>query len=386
MADADKATGVSYGVLDAFKRRGQAAASHAESSEELGRLGVTHFKPSRGESAYLMRSRDGYLAHVEEGLGTKILVIDALARIAESFKFLLGDRGYMSRHLKMRGYANVSWDTVAMIVNDMITVGAMPASVAMHCAVGDEAYLADEMRAYGLVSGWQLACKESACFWGPGETPALSDIVYPGTAVLSGSAMGVIEPGRLPMLPERIVPGDEIIFCESSGIHANGITKAREIADTLPDGYLTEVPGSGGRCYGDVLLDRTHIYVPFVRKVLTWHGVKYGVNVTGHGWRKLMRAPQPLTYVIETLPAIPVIFPFIQEHGAFSVEQMYCAYNMGVGFALIVASADTFMELASRKQNWPFHVFRAGRVEAGPKQVVIEPLDLTLPGDSMHIR
>ncbi|MDO8408042.1 MAG: AIR synthase related protein [bacterium] len=388
MADLDQATGVDYDVLDAFKRQALGAATHTENLPELAKLGVIPIAASRGESAYLLRVGDLHIAHVQECLGTKMLVADEMTRIADSLKYFLRDMwggGLGIQGYKARWYKNISQDAVAMIVNDMIAVGALPISVGMYLAVGDAAWLADDMRSYGLVNGWRLACKEAGCAYGPGETPELGVVVRPGTADLAGSGVGLIAPGREPWLPERIAEGDSIIFCESSGIHANGLTKAREIADALPDGYLTEVPGSGGRCYGDVLLDPTHIYVPLIREAISWNGARHGVNMTGHGLRKLMRAPQSWTYVIDTLPTERAIFPFIQTRGGFSLEQMYCAYNMGAGFALIVSGFESFLELVSRK-TWPYRIFAAGHVEKGPKRVVIEPLGLTLPGDSLNIR
>src|SRR6185503_3327953 len=109
---------VRYDALDAFKRACQRAAS--TTAAELATHGLSEAPNVRGESAYLIEADDRYLAHVEEGLGTKNLVADAmLAKTGESF------------------YANIGIDTVATIVNDLVTVGGLPVSVAMHTAVGD---------------------------------------------------------------------------------------------------------------------------------------------------------------------------------------------------------------------------------------------------------
>ena len=65
-------SGVDYGALDPIKRRAQAAGR--STADALRRLGVSEDEMSRGESAYLVEASDSYLAHVEEGLGTKNLV------------------------------------------------------------------------------------------------------------------------------------------------------------------------------------------------------------------------------------------------------------------------------------------------------------------------
>src|SRR6185312_10590444 len=127
------------------------------------------------ESAYLIETPDEYLAHVEEGLGTKNLIADAMLRLTgNSF------------------YRNIGIDTVATIVNDLITTGALPISVAMHAAVGDAEWFADPRRAESLATGFAEACRAAGAVWGGGETPTLKGIVNPETIVLAGSAIGRI--------------------------------------------------------------------------------------------------------------------------------------------------------------------------------------------------
>ena len=76
-------TGVNYDAVDPFKRLAQLAAR--ETADNINRLGGGEFKefePSRGESAYLIEAAKSYLAHVEEGLGTKNLVADAMYKLS----------------------------------------------------------------------------------------------------------------------------------------------------------------------------------------------------------------------------------------------------------------------------------------------------------------
>src|ERR671911_2539782 len=90
--------GVDYGALDPFKRRAQLAGK--STAEVLRRLGIAEVEMSRGESAYLVETEDAFLAHVEEGLGTKNLVADAMYRLTSARTF----------------YDHIAQDTVAMIV------------------------------------------------------------------------------------------------------------------------------------------------------------------------------------------------------------------------------------------------------------------------------
>jgi phosphoribosylformylglycinamidine cyclo-ligase len=360
-------TGVDYDTMDPFKRMAQRAGQ--ETAKNLDRLcdgDFQEFAPSRGESAYLVDSVDCLIAHVEEGLGTKNLVADAM--------YALTGKSY---------YDNIAQCAVAMIVNDMITMGALPLSVAMHLAVGDSGWFDDQVRTLDLVNGWKKACDLSGCVWGGGETPTLKGIVDPNTVVLSGSGIGIVKPKRN-LIQGSIQHGDTIVIVESSGIHANGLTLARKIADKLPEGYLTKL--SDGRAYGAALLDPTIIYVGLVRACMREAiRINYAVNVTGHGWRKLMRATQPFTYVIDTLPTQLPIFDFLQRHGPVDDSEAYGNFNMGAGFALYVHKNDA-EDVLDVARCCGLKALVAGHVEKGDRKVIIKPKDLEYAGETLAVR
>lgn len=357
-------SGVNYDAMDPFKRLAQQAARLTAGNIE--RLGFIEVGASRGESAYLIEGSNHYLAHVEEGLGTKNLVADAMHRITG-----------------LQYYANVAQDTVAMIVNDLITLGALPLSVAMHLAPGTSDWFEDEARLASLISGWQQACNLSRCVWGGGETPTLKGIVIPGTSVLSGSAVGIIKPKSRRILG-NIADGDAIVMLASSGIHANGLTLARQIADRV--GYETTL--SDGRMFGEALLDPTIIYVPVIEDCQeAGIDLHYAVNITGHGWRKLMRAVEPFVYVIDRIPVQQPVFRFIKEHGRVTLEEMYGNYNMGAGFALYVDGSDASRVISVAKEHG-IDAWKAGYIEnhGDEKRVLIESIDLEYDGSTLGVR
>ncbi len=359
-------SGVDYGALDPFKRRAQTAGRATAAA--MDRLGVSEVAASRGESAYLVETPDGFLAHVEEGLGTKNLVADAMYRLVPA-------RSY---------YDHIAQDTVAMIVNDMVTVGAMPIAVAMHLAAGSSEWFRDDRRAGDLVEGWSRACSLARCAWGGGETPTLSGIVEPATVVLAGSAVGIVKP-KDRLIRGNIQHGDAIVIFGSSGIHANGLTLARAVAERAPKGFLT--PLSDGRPYGEALLDPTHIYVGVVEDCLNRGiDIHYAVNVTGHGWRKLMRSPEPFAYVVEEIPTPQPVFEFIQATGHIDDAEAYGNFNMGAGFAIYVPEKDVPAVLDVARA-FPVRALRAGHVEKSPgKKVVIRPKGLEYAAETLEVR
>ncbi|MBI2037690.1 MAG: phosphoribosylformylglycinamidine cyclo-ligase [Candidatus Magasanikbacteria bacterium] len=369
------ATGVNYDTMDPFKRVAQLAARDTDRCAD--RFGFKVVGWSRGESAFLIETPWGYIAHVEEGLGTKNLVADAMLQLVDGISFAGRTRTF---------YDQVAQCNVAMAVNDMITLGALPVSYAQHLAVGDSDWFKNDRRCHDLVEGTKRACLQAGCVWGGGETPTLQGIVLPLTAVLSGSATGIIAPKEKVINPGRIKDGDVIVMFTSSGVHANGYTLARKIAKKLPDGYLTQV--NMRQTYGEMLLDPTHIYVELIRSCqMTGIDIHYAVNVTGHGWRKLMRAEGNFTYVIDELPPNPSpIFRFIQQHGPVSDKEAYSTFNMGAGFAIYVAPEDVSKVLEAA-QGQPFQAYVAGHIEASSeKKVVISPLGIEFGGNTLAVR
>ena len=221
-----------------------------------------------------------------------------------------------------------------MAINDIITVGATPLSVHAYWATGGSDWFADEARARDLVNGWKRACDRCGVSWGGGETPALAGVVEPGRVDLAASCVGIVRPKSRLTLGDKLAAGDAIVLLGSSGIHANGISLARKLAERLPDGYATRL--EDGTLLGDALLEPTLLYSP-VTEALADAGVvpHYCVNITGHGWRKLMRHRAPFTYQIDVLPPVPPVLQFIRQHAAIDDREAYGNLNMGAGFALV---------------------------------------------------
>jgi hypothetical protein len=189
--------------------------------------------------------------------------------------------------------------------------------------------------------------------------------------------------GRL--IRANISAGDAIVLFESSGIHANGLTLARAIADRAPNGYLSLL--RDGRTYGDALLDPTHIYVGVIEDCLN-RGVDlhYAVNITGHGWRKLMRATEPFAYLIDAVPAPQPVFEFMQGVGDIDDREAYGNLNMGAGFAVYVPECEVnaVLEVAGA---FPFRAMRAGHIEPSQdKRVVIGPKGIEFSGATLAVR
>ncbi|MGD1031398.1 MAG: AIR synthase-related protein [Opitutaceae bacterium] len=361
-----EASGVRYEPLDAFKRACQRAARGTV--DLLEKHGFREPAAVRGESAYLIEADDHYLAHVEEGLGTKNLVADAVEKAT--------GRCF---------YREIGIDTVATIVNDLVTCGARPISVAMHAAVGDSGWFSDERRAGDLVQGFAEGCRLADAVWGGGETPTLRGLIQPDAIVLAGSAIGRIAPKSQRIMGD-VSKGDAIVFLASSGVQTNGLTLCRQLADRLPQSYLTRL--DDGTPYGEALLAPSAIYVGFIRECQN-RGVKlnYVAHVTGHGWRKLMRLEEPFIYEITQMRPLPPLFRFVMEAGPVSLREAYATFNMGIGLAAYVppsqAEAAVAAATAAGCDAWV-----AGRVrkDGERKAVEVPSLGLHFDAETLQVR
>ncbi|HUC20177.1 MAG TPA: AIR synthase related protein, partial [Candidatus Polarisedimenticolaceae bacterium] len=307
MSDLQKVTyqdsGVDYSKLDAMKRLAQEKA--AATAPMLRQAGMQEVSASRGESAYVWDAGDHYGAMVVEGLGTKNLVADAVRKFTGKSH-----------------YDAIAQDVVGAITNDLIVVGAKPLVVSAYWGLGDSAWLADEERASDLATGWADACRKAGAAWGGGETPAHAGIVNPDTIDLGGSAVGIINPKDRLVLGNKLADGDKIVLIESNGIHCNGLTLARKIAKGLDHGYETKLPS--GISYGEALLKPQPLYAQLVQDVFAAGvDIHYMVNVSGHGWRKLMRANQEFSYIMTEVPPVPEEFSFIGEQSSNDAAEMY---------------------------------------------------------------
>ncbi|MBP7665244.1 MAG: phosphoribosylformylglycinamidine cyclo-ligase [Burkholderiaceae bacterium] len=357
--------GVNYDLIDPLKVSAQRAA--AATAGHLGGHGFTEVAASRGESAYVVDVGPFYIASIVECLGSKALVADEMATLT--------GRSW---------YAGIAQDTIAMAVNDLITVGATPLVVQAYWAAGGSDWFGDAARAQALVAGWKAACDTCGVAWGGGETPALAGIVEGGRIDLAASCTGLVNPKQRLSVGDKLAAGDAIVLLNSSGIHANGLSLARKLVERLPQGYLTEI--APGLSYGEALLAPTVLYSP-VTEALWAAGIvpHYNANITGHGWRKLLRHPGTFTYRIHTVPPVPPVLRFIQQQARQDDQEAYSTLNMGAGFALFVAPGDAERTVAIA-QGLGIGAHVAGQVEAGPKQLLIEPLGLHFGDDALQLR
>lgn len=342
------------------QREGRATAKNMPANFE-------EVEGTRGESAYLFKMPGGYGAFVQEGLGTKSLIAQSIYKETGKSYF-----------------AAVAQDTVACIINDLVSVGARPVVLNAYWSSSSYEWLTDEVMAGDLIKGWRQACDSASVVWGGGETQALSGVIKDDVLELAGSAFGFIDDESKIIRGQNLQADDAIVFVASSGVHANGISLIREIAKNLPEGYATLL--GDGRTLGEAVLEPTPLYSALIQALQAGNiNIHYASNITGHGWRKIMRSETSHGYEITELAPQNALFDFIADKSGNSQRQMYGNYNMGAGYAIYLPAedADKAVKIAERAG---YQAWVAGQVQNGPKQVHIKPLDITFNEDSLGVR
>jgi phosphoribosylformylglycinamidine cyclo-ligase len=307
---------------------------------------------SRGESVYLAESDDFYIALVTEGLGTENMIAEEI---------LPNDpNGW--------GYSVISHNNLSTIQNDLVASGADPIILNQFISVGSPGWFSHDRARGRFINVWAHGCIAAGAAWGGGETQELRDVVSPGTAVLAGAGVGIIRP-KTRRIKGDVQDGDIIFLTQSNGIHTNGLTMARDVAATLPDRYFTKM--RNGEAYAMGLLQPAVMIYPLVKAALDAKiRLHYVTNITGHGWRKIMRLEKDFSYIIEKLPVPQAVFRFIQEISGATDKTMYGTFNMNAGCGWMVHQDDA-PEFGVVAKDLGYNALKAGRVERGPRAVFL---------------
>ncbi|MCK0098133.1 phosphoribosylformylglycinamidine cyclo-ligase [Qipengyuania sp. S6317L1] len=258
----------------------------------------------------------------------------------------------------------VGIDLVAMCVNDLIVQGAEPLFFLDYFATGKlENGIAER-----VVAGIADGCKQAGCALIGGETAEMPGMYADGDYDLAGFCVGAVERGEQ-LTGDKVAPGDVLIGLASSGVHSNGYSLVRRLAEDK--GWKLERPAlfDPDRLLIDALIEPTRIYVasllPLIREGLV-HGL---AHITGGGL--LENIPRILPQgaharVDADLWEQPRLMAFLQAQGAIEPEEMARTFNCGVGMVLAV-DADRVAAVTERLEAAGETVVQVGRIEAGAR-------------------
>ncbi|ELZ81373.1 phosphoribosylaminoimidazole synthetase [Haloferax larsenii JCM 13917] len=273
-----------------------------EASEAATAALVAQVGGGSGDYAGLLDIGDRYLGLATDGVGTKLLVAEAL-----------GD------------YSTVGIDCIAMNANDLVAAGVRPVAFVDYLAVDEP----DETFAEQVGQGLSAGAEEADIELVGGETAVMPEVI--NGLDLAGTCAGLAKKDAI--FPGEAEPGDALVGFPSSGIHSNGLTLARKAA-TSDGEYTDEWDGDEYDTVGEALLEPTRLYTYLLDDLRTAE-TRAAAHVTGGGWTNLERMGE-FRYVVDDAFEPHAVFDFVQEKGGVSDEEMHTTFNMGTGFVAAV--------------------------------------------------
>ena len=270
----------------------------------------------------LARYRKPVLASSTDGVGTKIAIARAVDR-----------------------HDTIGIDLVAMVVDDLVVVGAEPLFMSDYIATGK----VDPARIAAIVGGIAEGCVRAGCALIGGETAEHPGVMADDDYDISGTGVGVVESEEL-LGAHRVQSGDRLIALGSSGLHSNGYSLVRHVLLERGGLDLGYRPAElGGRTLAEELLEPTRIYALDCLALAREASARGFAHVTGGGLAgNLARVlPSHLDAVVaRDTWAPPPIFDLIARTGPVRLDQLELTFNLGVGMVAIIPADTTDAALA----------------------------------------
>jgi phosphoribosylformylglycinamidine cyclo-ligase len=290
------------------------------------------------------RYREPVLVSSADGVGTKLKVA-----------FMTG------RH------DTVGADLVNHCVNDILVQGAEPLFFLDYLATGRLSPKVAEQ----VVSGVARACLDNGCALVGGETAEMPGFYADGEYDIAGFIVGIVERSRI-VDGRSIVPGDVLIGLPSAGLHTNGYSLARrvffDVARWSADTFVPEL----GATAAEALLAPHRSYLRVVRPLLVRGVVKGLAHITGGGLTENLPRILPdgcAAQIDRRSWIVPPIFSVLQQHGCIADEEMFRAFNMGIGLVVVCAAGDADGMNETLARAGEPHAIRIGAVVPGERIV-----------------
>ena len=262
----------------------------------------------------------------------------------------------------MDKHDTIGIDAVAMCVNDIVVQGAEPLYFLDYIACG-KAY---PEKIEAIVAGIAEGCVQAGCSLIGGETAEMPGLYDKGEYDLAGFSVGIVEKSNL-IKGDNIEEGDVLIGLSSNGLHSNGFSLVRKVLLEDHQLELSKTYDTLSKPLGEELLTPTRIYVKPILAILDKYEVKGMSHITGGGfYENIPRAlPKGLAGEIDfgSWP-VPPIFDFLKGVGQLYGDDMFSAFNMGIGLVMVVTPEDA-VSVIQDLENLGEKAYVIGRVKRG---------------------
>jgi phosphoribosylformylglycinamidine cyclo-ligase len=252
----------------------------------------------------------------------------------------IGTKGWY--HWKKRTFKNAVIDALAMNLNDLAMVGAIPYAIQNHIVLPQD----DHAAILEIVNALATECKKRKIAMTGGETSIHADTEAMDISI---TVSGILKERRT----NQCRVGDVLIGLASRGLHSNGITKVREVFGTEDRPEFTEP---------------TRIYLDEILAVLNACKIHGMMHITGGAFTKLKDILGKADAVIAQPKKLAPQQIFCDMHvRGLSNEIMYTTFNCGIGFVLSVPKTEVPKVLARLR-----HSAVIGEVVKGDSKVRIK--------------
>jgi phosphoribosylformylglycinamidine cyclo-ligase len=267
--------------------------------------------------------------------------------------------------IEARKHDTVGHDLVNHCVNDILVQGAEPLFFLDYVAFG--ALVPATVEA--VVAGVAAGCRENGCALMGGETAEMPGLYTPPDYDLAGFIVGHVDEDRV-LGAARVCEGDVLTGLASTGLHTNGYSLARKIVERMGLAYDDPFPGSDESVV-ETLLAVHRSYLSLLRPMLG--DVHAMAHITGGGLPGNLNRVLPPTMdaVVETNSwELPNLFRVLAEAGAVTSDEMFRAFNMGVGMVVISGTAES-SQIRELAKSQGVAAWQMGIVAKGSGRVVL---------------
>ena len=267
---------------------------------------------------------------------------------------------------KMNKFKTIGIDLLSACANDILVMGAKPLTFLDYIA-NDK--LNPKIVAE-IVEGMPHACKDTGVSLVGGETAEMPDTYLPGEHDLVGIITGIVDKEKI-ITGENIAPGDILVGLPSNGLHTNGYSLARKIFFEIEkynvDTYIDLLESTVGEALLKPHINYTNHVFNILEKNIEIKGI---AHITGGGLTENIPRVLPDNCSVKikknTWPKLE-LFNVLQNLGDVDEDEMYRAFNMGIGMVFIV-NKNSITDIKESLQDIS-PIYQIGEVIQGKKLV-----------------
>lgn len=253
----------------------------------------------------------------------------------------IGTKGFY--HWQKKSFKNAVLDALAMNLNDLALIRAVPYKLQNHIFLPED----NEEAVLEIIKALAEECKKRKIVITGGETSIQNNMQGLDISI---SVSGFIKNPK----PNQFQQGDAVIGLKSSGLHSNGFTKVREV-------FKNE--------YRPEFVEPTLIYFDEILSLNEQFEIHGMMHITGGAFTKikgLLGGNDIFITRNHKLQPQP-IFQDLYQRG-ITDEEMYQTFNCGIGFVFSAPNRDAKQIISQTKVEADI----IGEIKEGSGKVIIE--------------